>query len=170
MYRMKEHNSKWHNFFPFWSSQLSFRIWGFQRRHFFLFLKWIKNIYFSSRNFIFNLSSIELSGTLFRKKVEKKTKIWFWRFGSSPGLPWRFLCLKTPEMNVSDPYLISKKIPNLFCCLTAEKSSMEAGDSSPADHHNILNCKVATQTMVGITRNLQFSVMRRSRLSYTVCF
>ena len=71
LYRMKVAGSKWHNFFPFWSSQLSLQIWGFQRRYFFLFLESIKNIYFSSRNLDLLLSSVELSGTLFRKKWKK---------------------------------------------------------------------------------------------------
>ena len=42
---------------------------------------------------------------------------------------------------------------------------MEAGDASPADHHNILNCKVATQTMVGIQLAGRSTVLQNQNIT-----
>ena len=79
------------------SAKIFYFIFGINQKYLFLFEKF---------RFTFEFSWVEWY--TFQKKV-KKMKIRFWRFGTSPDFPWRCLCPKTPEMNVSDPYLISKK-------------------------------------------------------------
>ena len=110
------------------SAKILFFIFGINKKYLFLFEKF---------RFTFEFSWVEWY--TFQQKSGENAKLLFWRFWTSPDFPWRFVCPKTPEMNVSDPYLVRGKNPGTFFCLTVEKSSMEVGDPSPSRPYRLCN-------------------------------
>ena len=109
---------------------------GFSAKILFLFLESIKNIYFSSRNLDLLLSSVELSGTLFRKKWGKNEnpilEVW-----DQPQFPLAVFMPENPRnerfRSVSD----QEKNPGTFF-LPDGGEILDGSGRSDCDHHNIL--------------------------------
>ena len=94
---------------------------------FILFLESIKNIYFSSRNFILNLSAVELSGTFFGEKKRKPVLgIWV-----QPQSPLVNFMLENPRNERFRSVSGQEKNPGTFFCPDGgEIFGSESGRSS----------------------------------------
>ena len=109
------------------SSKILFFISGINQKYLFFFEKC---------RFTFEWSWVEWY-TFQQKREKKNRKSDFGGLGPAPVSLGDFYARK-PQKWTFQMRIWSGKNPEHFFCLTAEKSSMEVADPSPADHHNIL--------------------------------